>query len=358
MNNNIKVYLRRNATATAAEAPYTWGVIPNGVANLNDIVADMLERLNSSDERIRMVIREAVSAAIKRARNGETVDIGCLRLKPRIPGSMPYEDSPFDTSRDELIVEVYADAELSDVFDGVVPGKVSADDFAAATKVSNVMDVATEHFGEIHGTNTFEVLGNGITLDGESEGVKLLDKKTDAALAAATVDSVSKGQRAKCHFAAAEGGVAKGAYTLEVTTFGLVGETTPRVFRKPVTLVEPIPESAPTVRITKVYDQEGNEDNICYYDGVAHIMGENLMLLPGDTVKLRGTDWETHETIEHVFDDAVYNAETGKIDITVGPEELGRFESEPGADVIVTSRGGVSGSVPQVATRHVTLAGE
>ena len=115
---------------------------------------------------------------------------------------------------------------------------------------------------------------------------------------------------------------------------------------------------APTVRIDKVIDQEGNEDNICYYDGVAHIVGENLMLLPGDTVKLRGTDWETHETIEHVFDDAVYNAETGKIDITVTYGELGRFESEPGADVIVTSRGGVSGSVPQVATRHVTLAGE
>ena len=112
------------------------------------------------------------------------------------------------------------------------------------------------------------------------------------------------------------------------------------------------------MHITKVYDQEGNEDNIFHYEGVAHIVGENLMLLPGDTVKLRGTDWEIHEPVEHVFDDAVYNAETGRIDITIGPGELGRFESDPGADVIVTSRGGVSGSVPQVATRHVTLAGE
>ena len=82
-------------------------------------------------------------------------------------------------------------------------------------------------------------------LDGEGEGVKLLDRKTDAVLAAAEVDSVSKGQRATCHFAAVPGGIAKGAYTLELTTFGLVGDTKPHVFRKPVTLVEPIPEPEP-----------------------------------------------------------------------------------------------------------------
>ena len=49
---------------------------------------------------------------------------------------MPYEDSPFDPARDELIVDAYADAELSDVFADVTPTKVSADDFAGAIKVS------------------------------------------------------------------------------------------------------------------------------------------------------------------------------------------------------------------------------
>ena len=245
MNTEIKVCLRKNATDTAAQAPYTWGVIPNGVANLNDLVADILGNLNSSEERVRMAIRETVKVALEHALAGETVDIGSLRLKPRIPGSMPYEDSPFDPERDEVIVDVYADTELADAFDGVTPSKVSAEEFAAAIKVSNVMDVATEAFGEIRGSADFEVLGNGLTLDGEGEGVKLLDRKTDAVLAAAEVDTVSKGQRATCHFAAVAGGVDKGAYTLEVTTFGLVGDTKPHVFRKPVTLVEPIPEPEP-----------------------------------------------------------------------------------------------------------------
>ena len=278
MNTEIKVYLRKNATDTAAQAPYTWGVIPNGVANLNDLVADILGNLNSSEERVRMTIRETVKVALEHALAGETVDIGSLRLKPRIPGSMPYEDSPFDPERDEVIVDVYADAELADAFDGVTPTKVSAEEFAAAIKVSNVMDVATEAFGEIRGSADFEVLGNGLTLDGEGEGVKLLDRKTDAVLAAAEVDSVSKGQRATCHFAAVEGGVDKGAYTLELTTFGLVGDTKPHVFRKPVTLVEAVP--APPEPLVKSSDgfvkvMSIDEDPIPALDSFT-VRGENV----------------------------------------------------------------------------------
>ena len=35
------------------------------------------------------------------------------------------------------------------------------------------MDIATEHFGEIHGTNEFEILGNGVTLDAEGDPIGL-----------------------------------------------------------------------------------------------------------------------------------------------------------------------------------------
>ena len=182
---------------------------------------------------------------------------------------MPYEDSPFDSERDEVIVDVYADTELADVFDEVTPVKVNAEEFAAAIKVSNVMDVATERFGEIYGANAFEVLGNGITLDGDGESVRLLDKKTDAALATAEVVTVSKGPRATCKFAAVAGGIAKGAYTLEVTTFGLVGDTKPHVFRKPVTLVEAIP-APPTkeVEITDVTATRGEDTAYLTVKGV------------------------------------------------------------------------------------------
>ena len=239
---DIRYYLVKNATDTAAKAPYTVRVVPNGVANLNDLVAEILTRISSSEQRVRMALAEAAKVMLKHVLAGETVDFGGIRFKAQIPGSMDYEDSPFEPGVDEVVVCAYADDELRGTFDGIVPAKLSAEEVAASVKVSNVMDVATERFGEIHGTAPFKVLGNGVTLDGEGESAKLLDKKTGEALATAGVTTVSKGQRATCALGPVAGGIARGAYVLEVTTFGLVGETAPRVFRKPVTLAEAVPD--------------------------------------------------------------------------------------------------------------------
>ena len=250
---DIRYYLVKNGTDTAAKAPYTIRVVPNGVANLNDLVSEILTRISFSEQRVRMVVTEATKVMLKHVLAGETVDFGGIRFKAQIPGSMDYEDSPFTPGADEVIVCAYADDELRDTFDGIVPVRLSAEEVAASIRVSNIMDVETERFGEIRGTAPFKVLGNGITLDAEGESAKLLDKKTGAVLATAEVVTVSKGQRATCRFGATEGGIAKGQYVLEVTTFGLVGETTPRVFRKPVTLVEAIP--APVEPVWKYSDE-------------------------------------------------------------------------------------------------------
>ena len=250
---DIRYYLVKNGTDTAAKAPYTIRVVPNGVANLNDLVTEILARISSSEQRVRMVITEATKVMLRHVLAGETVDFGGIRFKAQIPGSMDYEDSPFRPGVDEVIVCAYVDDELRDTFDGIVPVKISAEEVAASIRVSNVMDIATESFGEIHGTAPFKVLGNGITLDAEGESAKLLDRRTGEVLETAEVETVSKGQRATCAFAAVPGGITKGAYVLEVTTFGLVGETTPRVFRKPVTLVEAIPAPAkPKVTATEL----------------------------------------------------------------------------------------------------------
>ena len=39
---DIRYYLVKNGTDTAAKAPYTIRVVPNGVANLNDLVSEIL----------------------------------------------------------------------------------------------------------------------------------------------------------------------------------------------------------------------------------------------------------------------------------------------------------------------------
>ena len=94
------------------------------------------------------------------------------------------------------------------------------------------------------------------------ESAKLIDRKAGEELATAEVTTVSKGQRATCKFNPGDEDIAKGSYWLVVTTFGLIGETTPRVFRKPVTLVEPIPaiQTAPQFAgdITST-DREGHQ---------------------------------------------------------------------------------------------------
>jgi len=238
---DIRIYLVKNTTETAASAPYTWRVIPNGVANLNDVVAGILERISSSEERVRMALAEAQKVALKHVLAGETVDFGGIRLKAQIPGSSPYEDSPFDPATDAVNVCAYIDDELRDTFDGISPVKVSAAEFAQSIKVSNIMDVATEQFGTVVGATEFYVLGNGITIDGEGEYVKAYDKKTGVLAGTAQVISVSKGQRAKCKF---NPQLAGGDYILEIATKGLIGETTPRVFRKAVTAIA-VPEPTP-----------------------------------------------------------------------------------------------------------------
>ena len=245
ITNTIGYYLRPNPTDTAEKAPYLPKLVPNGVANLNDIAERIAASLPVSEERAKLIIREAFTESVEAALLGYTVDMGALRMKARIPGSMPCEDTPFDPETNACVIELYADDELSGAFDALKPVKLTAAQLANAIKVSNIMDIETERMGEIHGTDEFMILGNGVTLDAEGESAKLVDKKSGETLATAEVVTVSKGQRATCKFNPVEGGIAKGSYWIVVTTFGLIGESTPRVFRKPVTLVEAIPAPEP-----------------------------------------------------------------------------------------------------------------
>ena len=265
--NKIAYYAIPNPTDTASEAPALPRVIPNGVANTNDVIADITDGIAATEARCRIALEAIVAVALEHVRRGETVDLGGFRLRARIPGSMPCVDTPFDFGENTLVVDVLAEAELNEALATLVPFKVDASELASMIKVSNVTDVATMSIGEIHGTDEFIITGNGVTLDAEGESAKLVDRKTGAELATAEVVTVSKGQRATCKFNPVEGGIATGSYWLVVTTFGLIGESTPRVFRKPVTLVEAIPagpvpiatNSDGTVKCMSVEDPESPE---------------------------------------------------------------------------------------------------
>ena len=290
---DIRAYTLRNATDTGAKAPYNFRVIPNGVANTNDIVADLLKRIAGTDGRIRMIVGETLKVAIEHCRRGETVDFGAFRMKPRITGSTPFEDSPFDSGLNEFILDVYIDDELRDTFDGIVPSVISGREIGGLVKVSNVMDIGTQEFGVVRGTDPFEVLGNGVTLDGDGESVKAISKKTGEEVGTASVVTVSKGQRATCRFDPA---LPAGDYTFKVTTFGIAGDTTPHVFSKSVKAlaVEPAPP-----RLTKLYPYP-YEGEAAYENGLIEgaeffLHGENLT----DVTELSFTYMSTSDGMEH-----------------------------------------------------------
>jgi len=290
--NTIGYYLVPNTTGKTTGSFIR--IIPNGTAYFADVAADVMASLSTTQQRLAMVWNETVRVALAHVAEGHTVDLGGIRMRPRIPGSMLYEDQPFTPGTDEVIVELYEDSEIASAFDDVIPYRVTAEDVAGSLKVSNIMDVATEAFATVIGTTSFAVLGNGITLDGPDEYAKAYAKKTGSLLGTATIDRVERGQRAYCHFATA---LAPGEVTLEIATHGLAGETALRKFAKSVTVLASETPVVPT--ITSVQQTGRAEPNqIKLSPSVNWVINGTDLAHEGDTVWVELYSNETGELID------------------------------------------------------------
>ena len=243
---NLKFRIVPNAMpASQGEAKYLGIIIPNGVRNRALMVKNIIAREHFSESTVNAVLDAAIAETEALCAEGRDVSWGPVKFISKMHGSFPYEDSAFEDGTASVTVDAEGSGALRALFADVVPTPMSAAELASAIKVSNVTDVATMSIGEIHGTDEFIITGNSVTLDAEGESAKLVDRKSGETLATAEVTTVSKGQRATCKLPEVMGGIAPGQYWLVVTTFGLVGETTPRVFRKPVTLTEAVPAPEP-----------------------------------------------------------------------------------------------------------------
>ena len=116
----------------------------------------------------------------------------------------------------------------------------------------------------------------------------------------------------------------------------------------------------PTVEVTAVNGQGGEDDVFIFWDGYCRVKGHNLMLLDGDTVKIKGTN-KSGAAVEHVFEDVEYLPETDQILIDISEEEAQPFKDNWDGDkqltFVVTSRGGVAASEPQVVEHDVAFGG-
>ena len=248
----IRFYTYPNPTGTATDAPFLGRIVPNGVVNRNDLIEEIKRRIATTDARVIAHVEEMIEVAIEKAKLGYTIDLGFMKFVPHITGSVECVDTPWAKDVQKFVFDGYGNADLRNCLDGIAPTRIDGSDLASKIAVSNVEDLDSKRIGVIVGTKQFVITGNGMTVDGEGEGVKLLNKKTLEVVQSATIVSVSKGQRAYCKFATAP---AAGKYYIEVKTKGLVGLDTPVPFRKPVTVeTDPTPPSPPT--LTKVYPSD------------------------------------------------------------------------------------------------------
>lgn len=288
----IAYYKRQNTTPTAATAPYTIAVVNNGVENLNDIAAKLSLTLGYNELRIKAVVTTLVEKMIENAKANNSVYFGDLcYLKPTIAGGADFIDSPFDPNTQVYELAAYNGTGLADALASVTPYEIKEDEVGKVVRFNNVMDVESERFGVVIGTKQAELLGNGITVDSEGESIKLLNAKTLEVEATAEIDTVSKGQRAKFHFATAP---AAGKYYLQLTTFGLLSASTPFIYRKPVTVeTDPTPPTPPTItNVTNTHTDESWQVT-SDAESVNKITGTNLSNVTG---KIK---WLDGEAVEH-----------------------------------------------------------
>ena len=208
------------------------------------------------------------------------------------------------------------------------------------------MDVTTEAFGEIHGTDEFALLGNGLTLDGDDEYVRILDAKSEEELVRATVYRVSKGQRG---YAKLPSALPKGKAILEIGTHGLLDDEALHVFRKPVTILagaEPVDPTAPRILNVRDGSDESLIDTVHEGGGIIS-EGEKLGEATAYKMRYTMTSGET-KTIEYDLE------ECSKRDESIGVPPMSAWagvvaldKSKGGTVIIETPKG--------TATRHFKI---
>ena len=340
MEKTVGFYLYPNTSATSESARNLIRIIPTGVATDADIVEDVSREMPVTEARYRMIVQEVTRIMLERVRRGEKVDIGPLRFELHDPDAKAYEDSAFDPEVNCLKVKVTILGELAKATEGLVPKKISAAVAAGLVQFSNEMDVTTEAFGEIRGTDEFVLLGNGLTLDGDDEYVRILDAKSEEELARATVYRVSKGQRG---YAKLPSALPKGKAILEIGTHGLLDDEALHVFRKPVTILagaEPVDPTAPRILNVRDGSDESLIDTVHEGGGVIS-EGVNLGGVTAYRMRYVKKSGET-ATVEYDLEECSKSAARVGVPPVIAWNDVEDLDKSKGATTIVVTPKGTA----------------
>ena len=275
---NIGYKLIKNCmAATAEKAPYLGMAIPVGSLAYDNILKKMVESGTKMTQPTAKFFLDALYeyAAEKIAEEQVRINVGTVSIYPMIDGSFDSEDAPFDPKRNTLYVGATLSQELRDRVAGIAPD-FAGDVSLGTVKLHSCMDLETEVFKVIRGTEDFCLAGANVTVpDGADESLGLYAKDGVSKVADIVVSETDGGQQLFCHLSDAAA-VPKGTYKVRLASHGLDPTDPLTVATLTVTLVEAVPAPDPTApRLTgTLYD--GLESGQIPAGGDFVVTGENI----------------------------------------------------------------------------------
>ena len=342
--------------ATAEKAPYLGMAIPAGSLAYDNILKEMIKAGTKMTQPTAKYFLQALYEYAAEAIADEVVriNIGTVSLYPAIDGSFDTEDANFDPKRNTLYVGASFSQELRDRVSGIAP------DFAGDTSVGTVklhscMDLETQVFKVIRGTESFRLAGENLTVpDGSDESLGLyakngVDKVTDI-----EVSETDGGQRITCHLKPTGVTIPKGVYKVRLASHGLDPTDPLTVATLTVTLTEAIPVYVPTVTNVRLDVTPFEEAESIPASGTT-VYADGWSRTPDDRLVVTYTDegGGTHVIDKALEDGGGGSGFTGDLRSEMEAKEI-PLDAEVEFKLVL--HGGVEGSPDQVFTTQLALA--
>ena len=285
-----EVVIHQNTGALAATAPYIGSYIAKETLRMSAFATAIGNRCGLPAIQVMAILSGAFEAIEALERDGLVrvwTDLGVVCAV--ITGSLPTADAAFDPERNSLELVLRLGDDIRYALTDTVPTIITDEDLTKL-RVDNVMDLEEERpMNLIHGKHVFRVAGFNMVLTDEDAAVYLENSMgTTFPLA---VDEVVSKQLFKAHTTEL---LEAGDYKLVVKSrAGDAAGPLQTSFRK-VKYLHVEDPVGPEVRLVSV---NGGEDVPCDSSSCT-IEGENLTILPGDTVTAEAELEETRKSFE------------------------------------------------------------
>ena len=329
---NIGYKLVKNCmAATAEKAPYLGMAIPVGSLAYDNILKEMIKAGTKMTQPTAKFFLDALYeyAAERIAAEQVRINVGTVSIYPMIDGSFDSEDAPFDPKRNSLYVGATLSQELRDRVAGIAPD-FAGDVSLGTVKLHTCMDLETEVFKVIRGTEDFCLAGANVTVpDGADESLGLYAKNGVDKVADIVVSETDGGQQLFCHLSDAVA-VPKGTYKVRLASHGLDPTDPLTVATLTVTLVEAIPAPEPVVgpTLTKLYPTRSPDQvGVIPRNGILTVEGTGLA---GAAVAVSYTDrsGDRHDDVE--VSESEYTAEDTRLEFGGATWEDLCYAMQPG----------------------------